>query len=61
VREGRAEGLRDSLLRQGRKKFGSPSAEQEAVLAAIADVPRLEALAEKLLDVNTWDELLAGT
>jgi hypothetical protein len=59
--KGRAEGLRDSLLRLGRKRFGSPpSAEQEAALTAITDLPQLGALTEKLLDVNTWDELLAG-
>ena len=59
--QGMREGLRDSLRHLGRKKFaGPPSAEQEAALGAITDLPRLEALTEKLLDVNTWDELLAG-
>lgn len=58
--KGRAAGLRDSILRLGRKKFGPPTAEQEAALTALTDLPRLEALTEKLLDVNTWDELLAG-
>ncbi|MCI0701610.1 MAG: DUF4351 domain-containing protein [Planctomycetia bacterium] len=49
------------LLRQGAKKFGVPAnAEHEAKLHAIKDLPRLEALSEKLLDVSTWDELLAG-
>jgi hypothetical protein len=56
--EGKVEALRDLVLRQGRKKFGPPTAEQEAAVKAIAELPRLEALGEKLLDVATWDELL---
>lgn len=58
--EGRAEEARHVLSRQGRKKFGPPTAAQEAALAAITDLARLEDLSEKVLDVNTWDELLAG-
>ena len=42
------------------QKFGVPSEPQVAALRAIADLARLEALAERLLDVNTRDELLAG-
>ena len=48
------------LLRQGRKKFGPPTAAHEAALAAVTDLARLESLSEQLLDANTWDELLAG-
>ena len=55
---GRAEGTRSALTRQGRKKFGPPTPEQEAAVNAITDPARLEALGEKLLDVATWDELL---
>jgi predicted transposase YdaD len=62
--EGRAEGRREEaaefLMRQGRKKFGPPTEAHEAALAAVTELSRLEALSEKLLDVNTWDELLAG-
>jgi hypothetical protein len=56
--EGKVEGLRGSVLRLGRKKFGPPTPEQEAAVNAITDLARLEALSEKLLDVSTWDELL---
>lgn len=61
LEKGRAEGLarsRATLLRQGRKKFGDPTPEQEAAVAAVADTDRLDALAVRLLDVNTWEELL---
>ncbi len=57
---GRAQEAAAMLLRQGRKKFGPPTPAHEAALAAVTDLPRLEALSERLLDVNTWDELLAG-
>lgn len=49
---------RATILRQGRKKFGPPAAEVEAAVNAIADLPRLEALSDRLLDVATWDDLL---
>jgi predicted transposase YdaD len=58
IEEGRQEGLRDAILRQGRKKFGPPTVEIEASVDAITDLARLGTLAERLLDVNTWDELL---
>jgi len=54
-----AEGVRDVILRQGVKRFGAPSAQAQAALAAITSVERLEQLAERLLEVETWDELLA--
>ncbi|MBY0461188.1 MAG: DUF4351 domain-containing protein, partial [Gemmataceae bacterium] len=69
LRRGRQEGLRQGrqeegvniILRLGRAKFKvDPTTEQEAALNALADLTRLEALTEKLLDVNTWDELLEG-
>lgn len=58
LEEGRAEGRRAALFRQGRKKFGDPTPEQEVAVNAVADLARLEALAERLLDVTTWDDLL---
>jgi predicted transposase YdaD len=63
VAQGRAEGriqeCQEVLLRLGRKKFGDPT---EAVLQGIQginDLTRLEQLSERLLDVATWDDLLA--
>jgi hypothetical protein len=60
VREGREEEARAILLRLGRKRFGPPSPEAEAALAGITAIERLEALSERLLDVESWEELLAG-
>jgi hypothetical protein len=51
---------RDLLLKQGTAKFGSPSDEQAAKLAAIDNLARLERLAVRLVKVDSWDELLRG-
>ena len=56
--DGRTKEARSLLLRVGRKKFGPPTAAHEAAIDELSDLARLEALCEKLLDVNTWDDLL---
>ena len=43
----------------GRKRFGEPDAPTAAALQAITDLDRLEALSDRLLDVASWQELLA--
>ena len=57
--EGKAEEARNLILLLGGKRFGAPSA---AVIAALNNVPdpeRLETLAARLLEVESWEELLA--
>jgi predicted transposase YdaD len=56
--EGRAEALRQTLLRQGQKRFGKPSKAVRKAVLALQDVSRLEELTERLLDVASWKELL---
>ncbi len=56
--EGRIEALQKTLLCLGRKKFGPLPRTLGPTLKAITDVARLEALTERLLDVDTWQELL---
>lgn len=51
---------RETLLDQGREKFGEPTVEQAAKLAAIANLPRLKRLAVRLIRVDSWDALLKG-
>jgi predicted transposase YdaD len=62
--EGKAEGtlqaLRDTILRQGRKKFGKPSAKIVRELNAITSAGRLVQLSDRLLDVDSWKELLTS-
>jgi hypothetical protein len=57
--ESRAEGARTLVVRMGRKKFRKPPTKKhQKALEAIADLPRLEALAERLFHANSWGELL---
>jgi Domain of unknown function (DUF4351) len=59
--EGEAKGSLKLILRQGTKKFGcEPSQEELTTLNAITDIVKLEHLADRLLDVNSWTDLLAG-
>lgn len=54
------EGEHRMLIRLGRKRLGEPSPEIVAKIEAIGDDSTLTALADRLLDVSTWDELLSG-
>ena len=55
---GKAEEARRMLLLLGREQFGEPSAKIVALLDAVTDLGRLEALVIRLLHVKTWEELL---
>lgn len=55
-----AEEARAILFRQGTKRFGPPSTETRAAIEAVTEIERLEALADRLLDVESWDDLLAN-
>ncbi len=57
--EGRVEQAKKLLLRLGKKSLGVPGETEEAVLAAITDLKRLERLHDHVFDVKTWQELLA--
>jgi len=63
VEEGEVKGMLrarlDVLLKYGRRQFGTPSADTEAALRGITDPERLARLIDVLLDVSSWDELLA--
>ena len=47
------------LLKFGGKRFGSPDASTQAALEAINSIEELERLADRLLEVESWQELLA--
>jgi len=57
---GRAEEARAIILRLGRKRLGEPSAEAQNALNALTTPKRLEELAERLLEVESWEELFAA-
>jgi hypothetical protein len=59
IRRGEARGRQSTLLAQVRKRFGPPTPQAEAALRAVADLPRLERMAERIFDVTGWDDLLA--
>jgi predicted transposase YdaD len=56
---GAARSLRETILRQGRRKFGEPSAELVQTLEGIANRERLQQLTDRILDAASWQELLA--
>jgi predicted transposase YdaD len=64
LREGKAEGKVEEakriLMRQGRIKFGQPKAAVKSRIEAIGDLVRLELLTDRVLDAESWDDLIAG-
>jgi predicted transposase YdaD len=56
---GAARSLRETILRQGRRKFGEPSAELVQTLEGIANLERLQGLTDRVSDAASWQELLA--
>jgi predicted transposase YdaD len=64
LQEGKAEGeaseARRILLLQGRRRFGEPAAAALAALNSVSDLQKLEDLTVRLLEVETWEELLAS-
>jgi predicted transposase YdaD len=59
-RKGRVDEVRDLVLRQGTKQFGSPGEAVETRLMAETDRERLEELFDRLFSATGWDELLDG-
>jgi len=58
--EARVESLRETVLRLGRRRFDKPAGRKhKAQLDAISDVARLARIRDRLLDADSWDELLA--
>jgi predicted transposase YdaD len=55
--EGRSEATRSLILRIGGRRLGMPTPEQVSWLESIADPEVLDSIADRLLEVETWDEL----
>ncbi len=60
LEQGRVEGVRDTILRIGARRFGEPTEATRAALTDISDYERLEAFVERLFEVESWQELLAA-
>ena len=56
--KGVLKGEKALLLRIGRQRLGVPSPEVGDAIEAIADVGRIESLAERIMNVSTWEQLL---
>jgi len=57
--EGRLREARRFLIRMATRKLGPPDTAAAATIEAIADVERIEQLGDRLLTVQSWNELLA--
>jgi predicted transposase YdaD len=51
--------FRESLLRLGEKRFGPPDPVSRAAIEDVTDPDRLAMLGERVLEVTSWNELLA--
>ena len=58
---GEARGHKDILFRLGSKRFGLPQPNHTAAMKALTedDLEKLKMLIDRVLDVASWDELLA--
>jgi len=65
IEEGRVKGRTEEacriLLAMGTKRFGKPSARIRKLIAARTDPAVLEQLATRLLDIDSWDDLLSDS
>ena len=55
---GRAKEVRKILLRQGQIRFGAPPAVVRQVLESLSDLERMERMADRVIEVSNWQELL---
>lgn len=63
LEEGRSEGIvegeKKALLLLGTRRFGPPDAATRAAIVSLDSIGKLDQLTARLLDVSSWDELLA--
>ena len=55
---GRAEALREVILRLGEERFGPPDTRVTGALSRVSDPRRLDELTRRLLHAASWQELL---
>jgi predicted transposase YdaD len=60
LEQGKEQALRSSLLRVGEKRLGKPSEAALATLGRVHDSALLEQLLDKMLEAESWDELLVA-
>lgn len=57
--EGEISGLKSAVLRIGGKRLGAPNPEVKAQIESIISLEKIQELADRILFVDTWVELLA--
>ena len=57
---GRTKEAKKFLLLVGENRFGAPSARQAAALEAITDLGRLEQMWRRILEADSWEDLLGA-
>jgi hypothetical protein len=55
--EGELAGVRETLIRAGRRRLGEPNATTLAFLESITKVETLESFVDQLWDIESWEEL----
>lgn len=58
--EGRAAEARNALLYLGTRRFGPPAAATEQAFSAVHDPDLLDSWLRRILDAESWDDLLAS-
>lgn len=58
VEEGQIKEARKLILRQGKKKFGRPTAAVTRTLEGTEDLDRLERVHDRLVTAASWQDLL---
>lgn len=53
-------GMRTLILDLARQRFGEPGEQALAALGAVEDRSQLKAIARRIFDATSWDELLSG-
>jgi len=56
--QGQVQAARSVLLRLGSKRFGAPDARAQAVVESIGSLTRLHELIDRILEAESWEELL---
>jgi hypothetical protein len=59
--EGKIEGMKEIIIRQGARRLGSIDPDAEVALNAISDLELLKRIADRVHEVSSWAELLATT
>ena len=59
VEKGEIRGLQRTLLQLGRKRFGQPDDATSLSIRSIQSVERLDKLAERILEANSWSDLFS--